>query len=127
MRFDAIDSTHVRVAKAARLALKPAYWSALRKGVAATTEHTSVDFRNDLRTVIDVGASRGQFAVFALSRFPRARLLCFEPLGAASKVLSQVLPPQRGKAYQMALGKANAELELHVSARDDSSSSSSDK
>jgi FkbM family methyltransferase len=111
-----------RIAKAARLALTPAYWGALRRGVAATTEHRAVDFRPDVETVVDVGASRGQFATFALHRFPNAGLICFEPLHDASEVLERVLPNDRATIHRLALGAEAASLELHVAAQDDSSS-----
>lgn len=112
----------MRIVKAVRLAMNPAYWSALRQGVAASVEHTGVDFRDDVRTVLDVGASRGQFATFALHRFPTAKVICFEPLRDAQEVLRQVLPAERTTVHPFALGKQEAELELHVSAREDSSS-----
>lgn len=122
MKLHGAATKGLRIVKVARLALKPAYWSALRKGVAAAVEHTAADFRDDVRTVIDVGASRGQFATFALHRFPACKLLCFEPLPDALMVLRQVVPSDRATIHPAALGKEQAELELHVSARDDSSS-----
>ena len=47
--------------------------SLLKHGVAATTEHRAIKFSRRIRTVVDVGASRGQFALFAMSagRAPR--------------------------------------------------------
>jgi FkbM family methyltransferase len=108
----AIDLGRVRAAKAARLARRPALWSGLRHGVAASVEHAGVDFRSDVATIVDVGASRGQFALFAAERWPQARLICFEPLPQSRELLERVLPS----------GRDPGELELHVSARDDSSS-----
>lgn len=122
MRPSAAYSAGVRAGKAVKLVSKPAYWPALLRGVAAAVEHTKVDFRDDVGTVFDVGASRGQFAVFALHRFPEARVVCFEPLPAAQETLRKLLPPARTTVHPIALGRDRSRLDLHVSARDDSSS-----
>ena len=72
--------------------------------------------------MLDVGASRGQFASFALSRFPPARIVCFEPLSSARATLVPWAPRNRVTVHPIALGEERGELELHISARDDSSS-----
>jgi FkbM family methyltransferase len=110
-----------RALKLSRIARKPAFWSPLGRGVAASVEHSRVPFDPGLRTVLDVGASRGQFAVLAMERFPHARILCFEPLPQAQEALAAVT---RGRAeiHQVALGLRSERRELVVSARDDSSS-----
>ena len=120
--YRAIDLGRIRAAKAARLVTRPALWPALRHGVAASVEHSTVDFRPDVATVLDVGSSRGQFALFAADRWPDASIVCFEPLPESRALLERVLPPGRAEIRPMALGSERGELELHVSARDDSSS-----
>lgn len=110
-----------RLRKLARLAREPRYWPALRHGVAASVEHSGVPFRPDVRTVIDVGASRGQFALFARRRFPGARIVCFEPLPAPFDRLTEVLGGQV-EAHRLAIGSEPGREEMTVSASDDSSS-----
>lgn len=110
-----------RASKLVRLAQQPAYWPAARQGVVASVEHASVPFRNDVRTVLDVGASRGQFSLHARQRFPSARIICFEPLPDARSVLGSVL----GNAVEIrptAVGAEAGTATLHVAAQDDSSS-----
>ncbi|WP_201068223.1 MULTISPECIES: endonuclease/exonuclease/phosphatase family protein [Thiorhodovibrio] len=51
----------------------PACWAALRHGEAATLEHDAALGRERFATVIDVGANKGQFAVYTRLRWPRAR------------------------------------------------------
>jgi FkbM family methyltransferase len=102
---------------------EPAYRRALRHGVAATVEHESIPLRSDFGTVIDVGANRGQFAVFAAHRFPLAALICFEPLpGPRSQLQRAVGMVGRLRVLDVAVGAANEDAEFHVSAADDSSS-----
>ncbi len=92
-------------------------------GVAATTEHEGVVFPREYGTVIDVGANRGQFALFALHRFPRARIVCFEPLPNAFQKLAQVVGHDpRISVQQCAIGAVEETLSLNVTRRDDSSS-----
>ena len=101
----------------------PEYRRALRHGVAASVEHDAMPLRGDFLTVIDAGANKGQFATFAARRFPRAALLCFEPLPeAAARLRRAVGNVGRLKLWNVALGTADEQAEFHVSAADDSSS-----
>lgn len=102
---------------------EPEYRRALRHGVAASVEHEAIPLRRDFGTVIDVGANRGQFAVFAARRFPQARLICFEPLPRARAKLQRALGTlDRVRLSEVAVGAANEDREFHVAAADDSSS-----
>jgi FkbM family methyltransferase len=99
------------------------YRDALWTGVAASVEHEKIPIRTDFLTVVDAGANRGQFAVFAARRFPSARLLCFEPLpGPGARLRRAVHARGRLKLWNLALGAANHEAEFHVAVADDSSS-----
>lgn len=108
--------------KAGRLVRQRSYRNALRLGVAAAIEHVDVPFGADFATVIDVGAARGQFALFALERFPGTRLHCFEPLPDARVKLERILAGRSARLHPVALGSCSGALELHVSAQQDSSS-----
>jgi FkbM family methyltransferase len=110
--------------KLARLARTPRYRRALRRGVAAAIEHEELPYRPDLRTVVDVGAHRGQFATFARERFPQASIICLEPLPEPRRVLGSVLNGDgRVRVYELAASNRSEErVEMHVSRLDDSSS-----
>lgn len=113
----------LRLRKLARLLREPGYRRALRRGVAASTEHEAIPLRRDFGTVLDVGANRGQFAVFASQRFPRAKLICFEPLpGPRAQLVRAVGINGRVQMSEFALGAATETAKFHVSAADDSSS-----
>jgi FkbM family methyltransferase len=102
---------------------EPSYRRALMRGVAATTEHEHVVFPREYGTVIDVGANRGQFALFALRRFPKAQLLCFEPLVDAHRKLTEVVGSDpRARIERCAIGSVDGSLSLNVTRSDDSSS-----
>jgi FkbM family methyltransferase len=106
-----------------RLLRRRRFRRALVKGVAAGIEHEGVAFQHSFRTVIDVGAHRGQFALFALEQYPEATLHCFEPLPGAYERLRSVLPPNgRVHLHPVAATEAGGRQRLHVSQRDDSSS-----
>lgn len=57
-----------RLRKYAKLLQSPACWPALLHGVAGTLDHDVALGRDRFATVIDVGANKGQFAVYARTR-----------------------------------------------------------
>jgi FkbM family methyltransferase len=111
----------LKAAKFAALAVRPGLWPAAAKGVAASVEHASVPFDPATRTVIDVGASRGQFALFARQAFPAARVICFEPLPGPGDKLREVLGGDV-ELISAAVGERPGTAVINVSGRDDSSS-----
>ncbi len=110
-----------RLRKYAKLLQTPACWPALMHGVAATLDHDTALGRDTFATVIDVGANKGQFAVYARTRWPEARLICFEPIPEPRAKLLRVT---RGQAEinDCALGAAAGEGRMHLATRTDSSS-----
>jgi FkbM family methyltransferase len=88
----------------------------------ASLEHEKVPFGKGFATVLDVGSSRGQFALFAAERFPGATIHCFEPLPEAFDTLKQMLADGPFEVHPVALGAERGTMELNVSGRDDSSS-----
>lgn len=118
-----IDQLLMRGRKLAVIAATPSYRRALRRGVAASTEHHHDPLPPDIRTVIDVGANRGQFALVARERWPAARLICFEPLPEPAAVLRHVLGENESvEIVQAAVGAEPGTATIHVSQSDDSSS-----
>lgn len=114
------------IRKGRKLALllgEPAYRRPLRQRVAATVEHEAVPFAADYKTVVDVGAGRGQFAVFALKRFPNARIIGFEPLPDSFRTASLVTADSgRVDLRQQAIGAAPGRSRIFMTADADSSS-----
>lgn len=76
------------------------------------------------RTIIDVGANRGQFALALAELLPKARIICVEPVTAAFAVLTEVTAPlgPRVQCHNVAIGKEAGEAELFVASSDDNSS-----
>jgi FkbM family methyltransferase len=114
--------------KAGKLAhiLSVAEWrkALMRHRVAANVEHAGVLKRMPaLRTVVDVGANRGQFALAARHFHPDAQLISFEPLPSAAKIYRSVFAADaRASLIPAALGPASGEAVIHVSGLDHSSS-----
>jgi FkbM family methyltransferase len=111
-----------RGVKLTRILAQPDYRRPLRHGVAAAVEHEHITLPFTPKTVLDVGANRGQFGLIAAHRWPQADLICFEPLPAAIGVLRQVLPGSKAEVRNVALSDAPGEVDLHISKADDSSS-----
>jgi FkbM family methyltransferase len=94
-----------------------------RAGVAAAIEHEPLLMAHSYKTVVDVGANRGQFALAARHCCPQAQIIAFEPLSAPQQRFLAV----HGKdplvtLHPVAIGGANASAVMHVTAEDDSSS-----
>jgi len=115
-------SAFARARKLWALVGVPAYLRGLRWGVAAAVEHEGAALDHAYRTVVDVGANRGQFLLVAARRFPDAALIAFEPLPGATKVLRLAMSRRRVRLFEMALSDRAGTATLHVARADDSSS-----
>ncbi len=90
--------------------------------VLAGAEHRNV-LADDLRTVVDIGANRGQFALAARQWAPKAQVIAFEPLNAPASIFRRIFTADSHVVlYQTAIGPESTTRHMHVSARDDSSS-----
>lgn len=104
-------------------ARSPVWFNALRLGVAASIEHTAVLHRLDCRTVVNIGANRGQFALAARHNFPNANITSFEPLPEPAALFRNVFAKDDSVVlHAVAIGPKSGQYEMHVSGQDDSSS-----
>lgn len=96
----------------------------LQHRVAAGAEHVDAILGMvGLRTIVDVGANRGQFALVARHCCPSARIVSFEPLAEPAETFRAIFADDtRTKLIDAALGPRSGNAVMHVSGRDDSSS-----
>jgi FkbM family methyltransferase len=76
----------------------------------------------NIRTILDVGANVGQFALLAREVFPAAKILSFEPLPECFAALESCLPAPNFQAFNLAVGDKDAELDFHRAHHSPSSS-----
>lgn len=69
----------------------PRFMRALRLGVGPAIDHRAALSSLHPGLVVDVGANRGQFALFARHLWPAARIISFEPLPQAGAVCRAVM------------------------------------
>jgi len=95
----------------------------LHLGVTASVEQTKALHGLKSKTVIDIGANRGQFALVARHCFPDAAILSFEPLHGPAEIFRRVFESDiKVELHQVAIGPEAGIATIHVSKRDDSSS-----
>jgi FkbM family methyltransferase len=76
-----------------------------------------------IRTVLDVGAHKGEFSSAIRALFPRARIYAFEPLPDCCAVLSNRMKNGGGfRAFPVAIGKTHEQITLWRSSYAKSSS-----
>jgi FkbM family methyltransferase len=107
--------------KYAIAASTPAFWPALVKGVMPAVEHIKALDCLHVKSVIDVGANRGQFALLVRNLFPQAEVHAFEPLESERRFFELVVDPSV-KLYPVALGAQAGQSSFYVTSRPDSSS-----
>lgn len=81
--------------------------------------------RYPIRSILDVGANRGQFARLARTVFPDSRIYCFEPLPDAYNDLQIWAEKQDGNVltFNMAIGNDSCSVNMHLHREHDDSSS----
>ncbi len=104
-------------------ALRPRLWPQMLRGVAPAIEHAGALGRFAFRTVVDIGANRGQFATFARARFPQSLIYSFEPLDAPATLFQRYLGQDDGiYLFNSAVGEHPGDKTIFVASSDDSSS-----
>jgi FkbM family methyltransferase len=115
--------TSLRVRKLLFALRHPLSRRALKHGVAASVEHAEALAGGKYQLIVDVGANKGQFALFSRLRFPNAQILSFEPLPEPARRFGRLFAADPGVVlHQSALGEASGWSAIHVTADDDSSS-----
>lgn len=74
------------------------------------------------RTVIDLGANMGQFALAVAANHPSARLICVEPIPTQAATLREALASLDAEVHEVAVGNRNGTTEFFQHAYADSSS-----
>lgn len=91
--------------------------------MAASIEHKTVLRNLECRSVIDIGANRGQFALVARHNFTSAKIISFEPLPKPAALFRRVFATDDATVLHVAaIGPKSEQCAMHVSGRDDSSS-----
>lgn len=120
---DFLSNFILRLRKCAYGLRTPLCRRGLRLGIGASIEHLSALKGKRIRTIVDVGANRGQFALFAHTEFPDAQVISFEPLSAPSQRFESLFKgEQRVCLHRRGLGQRCEPRSMHVTQQDDSSS-----
>ncbi|MDH3673086.1 MAG: FkbM family methyltransferase, partial [Gammaproteobacteria bacterium] len=89
----------------------------LRYRLPAGIEHEPVLRLRKYKTIVDVGANRGQFTLVARHCCPCARIIAFEPLRRPAERFRAIYKNDNGIAlHQVAIGAATRVVRMNVCA-----------
>ncbi|QSR88579.1 FkbM family methyltransferase [Methylacidiphilum caldifontis] len=101
----------------------PFFWKGLQYGVYAGAEHKSLLKNLHCKTIIDIGANRGQFSLMAKYLFPNAIIFAFEPLPIPASVFRKIFKNDPTvHLIEAGIGRKKETRPFYVSYQDDSSS-----
>lgn len=66
-----------------------------------------------IKTIIDVGANKGQFTVAASNFYPEAMIYSFEPLKSVYEILKKNVAGRNCKCFNFAVGDSSGEIEFY--------------
>ncbi|MFK4489223.1 FkbM family methyltransferase [Bradyrhizobium sp. USDA 336] len=96
---------------------------ALQLGVGPSVEHEEAFRGKRYATLVDLGANKGQFALFARGMFPGIRIESFEPIPACCSVYLEIFDGDSGaRIHQTAIGPQNSKSSMFITVQNDSSS-----
>jgi FkbM family methyltransferase len=99
----------------------PAFWPALVRGVMPAVEHIDALKRLKPKTLIDVGANKGQFSLIARHLFPEIQIHAFEPLEGERELYKAVVS-EPVEVHSTALSDVTGDAKFFITSRSDSSS-----
>jgi FkbM family methyltransferase len=90
--------------------------------VLASVEHQPI-LSIPYKTIVDIGANKGQFALACRALAPHAKVISFEPLPQAADLFRDCFKGDpKVSLHHWAIGPTQSKALMHISARDDSSS-----
>ena len=94
----------------------------LRSGVLAGSEHRKI-LSAELRTIVDIGANKGQFSLACRRWSPNAMIISFEPLSQPYNIYNKLfLGDKNIESHPYAIGPNHERRVINISAHIDSSS-----
>lgn len=91
--------------------------------VAVAIEHKETLENIDYKTLIDIGANKGQFSLVANQINPSSRIHAFEPLSTPSEKFKKIFVKNPSIIlHKLAISDTDGESTIHISQKEDSSS-----
>lgn len=96
----------------------------LFNNIAAGTEHLKFFSKiENIKTIIDIGAHNGQFALISKYFFKKTKIYSFDPLNESKKKYTKILKKKNGyNFFHNAIGPKNIIAKINITKSNDSSS-----
>src|SRR6185503_1381944 len=118
-----MERLKLRIRKVLAMLFDPVYRRGFRFGVGPSVEHTDALSKYDFDCVLDVGANKGQFALFSRKTFPNCRIISFEPLIRPGHVFTRLFERDpKTRLVAAAIATRSGAITMHITEHDDSSS-----
>lgn len=118
-----MGTLELRLKKILAMLLDPVYRRGFLFGVGPSVEHTAALSKYDFDCVLDVGANKGQFALFSRKTFPNCRIISFEPLISPGRIFTRLFERDpKTRLVAAAIATNSGAITMHITEQDDSSS-----
>jgi FkbM family methyltransferase len=118
-----MEKLKLRIRKISAMLFDPVFRRGFLFGVGPSVEHTAALSKYDFDCVLDVGANKGQFALFSRGTFPNCRIISFEPLSRPGRVFTRLFEHDpKTRLVVAAIATKFGTITMHITEQDDSSS-----
>ena len=113
----------LRVKKLLTMLFDPVYRRGFLFGVGPSVEHADALSKYDFDCVLDVGANKGQFALFSRRTFPNCQIISFEPLSRPGNIFTRLFERDpKTRLVAAAIATNSGTITMHITDQDNSSS-----
>ena len=115
-----MEKLKLRLRKILAMLVDPVYRRGFRFGVGPSVEHADALSKYSFDCVLDVGANKGQFALFSRRTFPNCRIISFEPLSRPGHIFTRLFERDpKTRLVAAAIATNSGAITMHITEQDE--------